>query len=296
MPPEANAIPPRVAALQIAMCAVFGLGQIAAKTGLAGISPIYQAGLRSCGAVLILLLWVWLRRIPLRDGSHTVGHGLAIGLLFAGEFVALYLGLSQTGAARATILLYTAPFFVALGAHWFVPNDRLNRQKSIGLGLAFAGVLVAFQDRDTANISTLTGDLLCVLAAMCWAATTVYVKASPLRSVAPEKTLLYQLVVSAIVLMALSALLGESGVFASSPLVWLAFAYQTVMVASVGYLTWFFLVARYRASALSSYTFLSPVFGVLFAWWLLGEPISAVLFISVALIAVGIAFVNRSDL
>ena len=295
MPPETNAIPARIAALQVAMCAVFGLGQIAAKTGLGGISPIYQAGLRSCGAVLVLLLWVWLRRISLRDASRTAGHGLAIGLLFAGEFVALYLGLSQTGAARATILLYTAPFFVAIGAHWFVPNDRLNRQKVIGLALAFAGVLIAFQDRDTTNNATLTGDLLCVVAAICWAATTVYVKATPLRSVAPEKTLLYQLAVSAIVLLALSALMNEPGVFAASPLVWLAFAYQTIMVASVGYLSWFFLVARYRASALSSYTFLSPVFGVLFAWWLLGEPISAVLFISVALIAAGIVFVNRSS-
>jgi drug/metabolite transporter (DMT)-like permease len=292
---DAKTIPARVVALQVVMCAVFGIGQIAAKAGLAGISPIYQAGLRSCGAVLLIALWIWLRKIPLnwRDGSGR--YGMAIGLMFALQFVCLYLGLALTGAARATVLLYTAPFFVALGTHWFVPNDRLNRQKTVGLALAFAGVLVAFADRAAlSDRATLLGDLLCVAAAICWAATTVWVKATPLRALAPEKTLLYQLVISALVLLPVSALVGEPGVFAPTLLVWSALAYQTIMVASVGYLTWFFLVSRYRASALSSFTFLTPVFGVLFAWLLLGEPISATIVVAVLLIAAGIVFVNRA--
>ena len=277
------------------LCAIWGLGQIATKIGLEGISPLFQAGLRSTGATAIILIWIALRKIPMnwRDGTGWLGVG--IGLVFAMEFVCLYQGLVYTGAARATILLYTAPFFVALGAHWLIPNDKLTLPKLIGLLLAFAGVLIAFYDRlGASNPKALLGDILCLAAAFFWAMTTVMVKATRLRSVVPEKNLLYQLAVSSIVLMAGAQLAGEPGVFKGSATVWLAFLYQTLFIASISYLTWFFLIQRFRASALASFTFLTPVFGVVFAWLLLGEPVTLTIVLAMMLIAAGIVLVNRA--
>lgn len=294
MPNNTAPLPPHIAAIQVGLCMLWGLGQIAAKVGLTGISPLFQAGLRSIGATLVVLIWIRLRNIPInwRDGS--AGPAMALGLLFTLEFVCLYEGLARTGAARATLLLYTAPFIVAAGAHWFVPGDKLTRPRVAGLVLAFAGVALAFQDRlGDSGTTSLTGDLLCLAAAFFWAGTTIMVKATRLKAVTPEQTLLVQLIISALILPTLALLIGEPGVFAASPLVMAALLYQIVVIASFTYLMWFFLMARQRATTLSVFTFLTPVFGVLFAWLLLGETISPSIVGALVLIASGIVLVNR---
>jgi drug/metabolite transporter (DMT)-like permease len=100
-------------------------------------------------------------------------------------------------------------------------------------------------------------------------------------------------VVSAVVLLACSPLLGESMAIDARPIVLLAFAYQVVIVAFASFLVWFWLIRHYAASVISAFSFLTPVFGVFFAWLLLGEPISLSLLGAVVLIALGIYVVNR---
>lgn len=291
---DAKTLPATVAAVQVGLCAIWGLGQIATKVGLGGITPLWQAGLRSLGAALLVIAWMLVRRLPILSRDGTFVAGVAIGVLFALEFVCLYIGLVYTGAARATLLLYTSPFVVALGTHWFVPGDRLTRNKVLGLGLAFAGVVLAFHDRiGTPDRNALLGDVLCLAAAFFWGSTTIVVKATRLRQLQPEKTLLYQLAVSAVVLLGAATAAGEAGVFAPSPLVWAVLAYQTLVIAGISYLAWFWLVSRYRATTLHAFTFLTPLFGVLFAWLLLGERIDALQIAALAAIAAGIVLVNR---
>lgn len=295
MPDSPSALPPRVVATQIVLCMIWGLGQVATKVGNMGISPVWQAALRSIGATLLVSAWILWRGIPLRDRANTIVPGTLVGVLFAAEFACLFIGLLYTTAVRAVLLLYAAPFFVALGAHWFVPGDRLTRQKLVGLAAAFAGLVVAFGGRvGIADSSALLGDALCLAAAFFWGATTIVIKTTPLRRAPAELTLLYQLAVSAIVLVALSYAFGEPGVFAPSPIVWASLAFQTIVIASASYLAWFWLVARYRATTLHAFTFLTPLFGVVAGAVLLDEPIGASLVVALALIATGIVLVNRA--
>lgn len=276
-------------------CACWGLSQIAIKIANAGISPVLQAGLRSAGAAGLLLAWCRLRRIPLFGHDGTLWWGIAAGLLFALEFLLVYWGLSYTTASHGVVFVYTSPFVVALGAHAFVANDRLTRLRLLGLCAAFAGLLLAFADslRLPSRIE-LVGDVMCFAGAIAWGATTVLIKASPLARCRPEKTLFYQLGVSAIVLPAAARLLfGEPFALVPSAPVLLALGYQIVLVAFVSYATWFWLVAHYPASRLSAFSFLTPVFGVVFGALLLRETVTPLLLAAVALICAGIYLVNR---
>ncbi len=292
---DSPALPPRAIATQIALCAIWGLGQVATKVGNGGISPVWQAALRSIGAALLLSAWIVRRRIPLREHGGSVAPGVLVGVLFAAEFACLFVGLVYTTAVRAVLLLYAAPFFVALGAHRFVPGDRLTRQKVVGLAAAFAGLVIAFGGRlGSAEPTALLGDALCLAAAFFWGATTIVIKTSVLRRTPPEITLMYQLGISAVVLVALSYAFGEPGVFAATPIVWASLAFQTVVIACASYLAWFWLVAHYRATTLHAFTFLTPLFGVLAGAALLGESIGASLVVALALIACGIVLVNRA--
>jgi len=293
-PPAGTAPRPMDAAAagtMVMLCAMWGVGQAAIKIANTGMSPLFQAGLRSVCAALVLIAWMRLRGIPLRPAPGMARWGLLMGAVFALEFVFLYPGISLTLAARGTVLLYTAPFFVAIGAH-FVLGDRLTPPRIAGLLLAFGGVVVALADRGGGAQGDWRGDLLCLAAGAMWALTTLIVKASPLVSQRPERTLLDQLVVSAPLLLGASALAGEAGVFAPSAAVWTAFAYQ-VAIASFSYLGWFMMVQRHSPASVSAFTFLTPLFGVGFAALLLGEPLTPALVVAAALIAGGIWLVNR---
>ncbi|HRQ58658.1 MAG TPA: DMT family transporter [Azoarcus taiwanensis] len=279
--------------IMLVLCTVWGLQQVVVKLGNAGISPIFQSGLRSVGAFVLVLLWSKLRGVRLMASDGTLWAGILAGLLFAAEFALIYVALEYTDASRGVIFLYTAPFFVALGAIWLLPNERMRRVQWIGMALAFGGVVVLFgENLGRAGEQAWIGDLMILLAAALWAATTLVVKASALARVSAEKTLLYQLGVSAVVLPPLALLLGEPGVFAPSVTVWASVAFQIFVVASSSYLAWFWLIRHYPATRLSSFSFLTPVMGVLAGVALLGEPLTPAVIIALVLVGAGIWMAN----
>lgn len=282
-------------ALMVVLCAAWGLQQVAIKVANAGISPVWQASLRSIGAAALVWAWASYKGIRLFGRDGTLGAGLLSAALFAGEFAFIYWGLNYTAASRGVVFLYTAPFMIALGAHWFLPGERLRPLQWLGLACAFAGVLAAFgESLGLPTKSQFLGDAMLFVAAVLWAATTLVIKGSVLAKVSPAKTLFYQLAGSALALPFVSMALGEPGVIALTPLVLASLAYQTVLVAFASYLAWFWLVATYPAGRLAAFSFLTPIFGVLAGALLLGERISPALGAALGLVAFGIWLVNRS--
>ena len=280
----------------VLLCAIWGFTQVAIKMANAGVSPMMQAGLRSAGSALLLWAWSAGRGVPLfrRDGS--LGHGAVIAVLFAGEFILIYGGLVFTTAARSVLFVSTAPFVVALGAHVFVPGERLTRRKVIGLTCAFAGIVVAVADALRLPTRTeLVGDLMVLGGAICWGATTVAIKARRGVALTPNKTLFYQLAGSALLLFPLSVAIGEPGLVDPSPLVVGSLLYQIIVVAFASYLAWFWLLARYPASQLSAFSFLMPLFGMAAGALLLGERVGVALAGAMALVALGIYLVNSGQ-
>jgi drug/metabolite transporter (DMT)-like permease len=280
--------------LMLALAMLWGLQQVAIKLALAGASPVAQSAVRSIVASALLLGWARLRGIALFERDGTLAAGLAAGLLFGVEFVFIYAGLEHTAAARMVVFVYLAPVLTALGLAWFVPGERLRAVQWAGVLLAFAGLVVAFADGFAApGRATLRGDLYGVIAAALWAAPTVVIRASALAPVRAEKTLLYQLGVSALLLPAASWLWGERGITRLDATVIASLAFQSVVVAFASYLVWFWLLTRYLAARLAVFSFLTPLFGVAFGVLILGEALSPQFALAAALVGLGIALVNR---
>jgi drug/metabolite transporter (DMT)-like permease len=286
-------MPPRHAVLLVVLCATWGFAQITMKWGGEGISPLVQTGLRSALAIPFLLVWCRWRGVTVFRRDGTLAAGLLAGLLFSLEFWAIFRALELTAAARVVVLLYTAPFFAVIGAHVLVPGDRLTARKLGGLALAFAGLPVLFADRLGAPAdAALWGDLIALASGIFWGATITTIKASGLTRIASERTLLYQLAVSSL-LIPLGYAIGEPGLFAPTPRVLGSLAFQVLGVAVASYIAWFWLLQRHAASASAPFLFLTPVFGVGLAALLLGEPLTPALLASVALVGAGIWVVNR---
>lgn len=296
MPQHHSHLDSRAVLIMIALCAAWGLQSVAIKVAVAEVPPVYQAALRSVGAAVLILLWAALRRVPLLRPDGTLRAGIGAGLLFAGEFLLLFGGLEYTTASRAILFLYTSPFVVALGVHLLVPGEQLDRVQAAGLVCAFAGIVLAFGDGlRLDDYRQLLGDAMVLAAAVAWGATTVLIKASPLARAPAEKTLSYQLVVSALALPLFSLALGESWppLGALSALSLTSIAYQTAGIAFVSYLIWFWLIRSYPASRLATFSFLTPLFGMVAGGVLLGEPLTPALFGALVLVAAGIRLVNR---
>lgn len=284
------------ASIVVVCCLFWGFQQILIKAIVGEVPPLWQAALRFAGATAVLWLWCVWRRIPLFNRDGTLPAGLLAGLLFAAEFTCLYLGLRDTTASRLTVFLYTSPFFVALLLPRFVPTERLHGWQWLGLVVAFAGVAVAFGEGFTGPVAGphhLRGDLLALLAGAFWGLTTLVIRSTRLATASAEKMLFYQVAVTALVAPVLSLALGEAWSLSYSATAWTSIALQTLVGAFASYLAWMWLLRHYPATRLSSFTFLTPVFALVFGVALLGEPLTVQLVLALAGVAVGIVLVNR---
>lgn len=282
------------AAIVVFLCLCWGFNQVAVKLALPDIPPLTQAWIRSAFAALFIWFYARARGISLDMRDQTLGAGIVCGILFAIEFIFIYRGLLYTTASRAVLFIYCAPFVVVLGSHFLVPNDRFRWTQWAGLLMSFAGLVLAFGvPTPAANANQLLGDVMLLGGGIAWGLTTLVIKSGSLAHAAPEKTLQYQLVISAVILAAFAWLFGERVTHAPGAVALWSLVYQTVWVVAVTFLIWFMMVARYSASRLSAFTFLTPLFGVFAGYVVMGDPITPAFAGAVALVIAGLILVNR---
>jgi drug/metabolite transporter (DMT)-like permease len=287
----------RVGALVVVACCLFwGFQQILIKSIVGEVPPLWQASIRFALATLLLVGWCVLRGVPLFARDGTLRGGLLAGLLFAGEFSCIYLGLQDTSASRLTVFLYCSPFVVALLLPRLVPTERLRGVQWAGLVIAFAAVALAFSEGfwgQPALPRQLRGDALALMGGVLWGLTTLVIRSSRLATASAEKTLFYQVAVTAAVAPCLSLALGETWSLSYSALAWGSIALQAVVGAFASFLVWMGLLRVYPATQLSSFTFLTPVFALVFGVMLLNEPLTVQLVLALVGVAAGIVLVNR---
>lgn len=271
--PDARAI-----GTMLMLCLVWGLQQVVLKATVQDIAPMLQISLRSGGAAVLVALVMLVRGEPWTRG--TARAGLAVGALFALEFVLVAEGLRHTSASHMVVFLYTAPIFAAMGLQWQLPSERMLPIQWLGIALAFGGLAVVFLGRtgstpgDTTQADMLWGDFLGLLAGAAWGATTVLVRCTRLTSAPPTQTLLYQLVAAFVVLLAV-AWFSDQVYWVPSARLWASLAFHTVVVSFASFLGWFWLLRRYLATRLGVFAFMTPLFGMLLGAWLLNEPLEA---------------------
>lgn len=277
----------------IFLTAAWGLNAVAGKIAVEGFDPMFLSFLRAVLAGGAVLLWCGYKNIRVFERDGSLWSGLLVGLLFGVEFALIYWGLDLTSASRANLMTNTMPLFTLLGSHYLL-GERASVLKILGTALSFVGVIVVLFDTLSMPSSTAVyGDLLCIAGGFAWAATAIAIRTTKVGTLAPEKTLLYQLLGAALV--------SAPFLFYSTDLVrnmnWLVFGslmFQSFFIVAFTYVIWFWLMTRYPLTGLSAFTFLSPVFGVLFSWLLLGEPLTKGLTGGLALIVTGLILVNST--
>ncbi len=292
-----QALDTRAIMVMLVLCAIWGMQQVVLKATVADIAPIMQIALRSGAAALLVALVMWWKNEPMNLRDGTLGAGVVVGLLFGFEFILVAEGLRHTTASHMVVFLYTAPMFAALGLAWRLPAERLGALQWLGIALAFGGIAFTFLGRSTAFAGSgnmLWGDFLGLMGGMSWAATTVVVRSSKLSSAPATQTLMYQLI-GAFAMLLIGAFATDQARFNPTPLVWASLAFHTIVVSFASFLAWFWLLRKYLASRLGVFSFLTPLFGMVFGAWLLHEPIEASFLIGAIPVLVGIVMVSGGN-
>lgn len=303
-PPAGATVPPRMrrssidglaAATMLALCATWGAQQVAIKLAAPDVPPLVQVALRFVlSTVLVAGFMAWRRVRP--SFGRTWRPGLLAGTLFAVEFLLIAEGLRHTSAGHMAVFLYSAPVFTAVGLHLLVPAERLRRTQWLGILVAFAGIAVAFlgdpRGGAAAARTSAWGDVLGVLAGALWGATTVVVRTTALSEAPAAETLLYQLAVAAVLLPPAAAFSTDPARLSFTPVAWASVLFQGIVVSFASYLTWFSLLRRYLATGLAVFSFMTPIFGVVFGVIVLGEPLTPAFLAGAALVLAGITVVS----
>jgi drug/metabolite transporter (DMT)-like permease len=279
------------ATLIFVLCVVWGFNQVIVKLALPEVGPIAQTGIRSAiGAVCVAAYALAAKRRIFRiDGTEIAG--AIVGVLFTVEFVTLYESLRWTTVARATVFIYSAPFFVALGAAFLLKEERLSARQWVGLALAFLGMATGLAGRGSGGGSGF-GDALALIAAVFWAATTVMIKATSLRHADPVKVLLYQISIASLLAAPTVWASGERAPSHVSAVTVAALLWQGVAVVGVSYALWFRALTRYPAAELSAFTFITPLVGVVGGALVFGERITPGFAAAIALVLAGLSLIT----
>ena len=270
---------------------LLAFNQVVIKVTNGGLQPVFFAGLRSAGAVLCIWLWLRWRGIPLRFEPGTRVAGFAIGCVFSFEFMCLFIALDLTAVSRASVIFYSMPVWLAIMAHFILPNDKVTPIKALGLGLALGGVAIAILTGAKGE-GSFWGDLAALGAAVGWAATAMLAKASSLSRVRPEIQLMWQVGVSAPLLLIAAMFFGPF-IRELEPIHIVGLVFQIVVVVSAGFIFWLWLLSIYPASGVASFSFLSPVLTVGLGWLMLGEKVGSSLIAALVLVTLGILLINR---
>lgn len=172
----------------------------------------------------------------------------------------------------------------------------MNRAQWGGIALAFMGIIITFYPTTTAInapaiAQVLLGDLYALMAGLAWALSTIIVRLSSLAQAPATQTLFYQLTGCFILLISIAFLTGQTTIHLTA-LTILSLSFQTLIVSFASLLLWFWLLRNYLASRLGVFSFLTPLFGVLFSVLLLNEKLEIKFIFGSILVLSGIVMMS----
>ncbi|MDF3837073.1 DMT family transporter [Cupriavidus basilensis] len=281
----------REAALLLGVVVVaWGINWPVGKALLHYLSPLWATTLRSAvGTAALLAICVARGRLILpRRGDMPVV--LCVGLLHMTAFSLLVsVGLQTVPAARSVVLAYTTPLWVVPGA-FLLLREPLTRARAAGVMLGLAGLALIFNPLafDWHDRAALLGNGLVLAAALCWAASILYVRAH--RWVSPPFELTFWQALLATCVLGVLALRQEGPPqLRPEPAFWLLLLYGGVFGIALAYWALTTVNRALPAMATSLGLLGVPVFGSLCSALALGEPLGPPLLGAMVLIVGGVA-------
>ena len=281
-------------ALLALLTSVFwGANTVVIKLGLADAPPLRLAWMRFVVGGVAIAVWAWAtgRLAGLRIARDEWRPMLMLALIFTAQIGSMNIGTSLTSAAHASILLNLYSVHTVVLSHFLIPGDRLTLRRVAGVAIAYTGIVVLFAGQMGGGSASLLGDAIVFVSAFLLAERLVYL-ARAVQQLDPVKLLLSQAAVGSALFMLGSALTE------TAPTVWTprlvgSIAYQGVLIAGFNFVVNLWLLQRYRPSTLVPFFLTQPLFGVVAAALVTGDPLTGHLLLACIAVAIGMGLTTR---
>jgi drug/metabolite transporter (DMT)-like permease len=287
---------------------LWGTAMVAMKGVMPHTTPLFMAGIRLIPAGILVLIvaailkrpqpqswqaWAWILLFALIDGT-----------LFQGFLAA---GLVKTNAGLGSVMIDSQPLAVAVMSAWLF-KEQIGAIGICGLilgvlGISCIGLPVEWLSQVATNPLTSQFDLagladrgewLMLLAALSMAVGTILIPFIT-KYVDPVIATGWHMIIGGMPLAIGSFYLESSQWMAITSSDWLAIAYSTIFGSAIAYGLFFYFAAQGNLTSLSSLTFLTPVFALLFGGLFLGESLDLLQWCGVSLTLVSILLINQRD-
>ena len=290
----ALSVPLGAVLVSIVIHSLWGGNPVAVKFSLLAFPPLTTAFLRFAIGIACIALWARWRGIRLLPEKGEWRALWLLAVLFAVQIGAMNVGFDHTTGAMGSVLIATNPLFAVMFAHFLIAGDRMTPAKALGLAVAMAGTSLALvADADIAGLEFGAVGNWIVLSSAVMLGLRLSLSARFVRRIEPTRVAMWQMVLS-LPMFGIGALAFEEIAWdqvGAGPIAGLL--YQGAVIAGVGFTVSYHLMRRYTPSVMMSFNFVSPVAGVLFSAWLLGDRVGTLLLAGMALVAAGLYLVAR---
>lgn len=262
-----------VALLAMFCCALWGISTPIVKMGYKHIDETHIPSLLLwvgtqfivAGFIAIGIQSIFSKKVALPKKESLKGIAIVSVLQTVLQYSLMYIGLSQTSSVKGAILKSTDVFVIVLIASLIFKLEKLTVKKLVSCIIGFLGIIIMNLDGLSFQISPV-GDGLVLLSVISYSFSVIMIKFFAEKE-QPIILCGYQMSLGGIVLMVLGLLLGGKFDFVGMLPVFICLS----LIYSVSYVLWTVLLKYNPASSVSIYSFMTPVFGVIFSSLLLSE-------------------------
>lgn len=217
--------------------------------------------------------------------------GISGGSLY---FLAENSAMNYTTATNDSLIVCSCPMFTMLLACMFIKTEHITRHRLFGTLIALAGMaIVVLNGQFVVHVSP-KGDLLAFIACLCWAVYSLIMIPISKRYNSlfiTRKVFFYGLLTIIPYFIFYPETIPWSSLCRQNVLFHLL--YLSLIASAFCFLTWTWVMKKLSVVIATNYVYLNPLATIMFAWWLLGEPVTLWLLIGTGLLLFGLYELNR---
>jgi len=289
---ESQAPRSRIAIALAIIYLVWGSSYFATKIMVTDEPPLVAAGLRFSVAGVLLIAFSWWRSGPPVLTRVELRH------VFAMAFLAVLFSNACHVIAMQYVQSNTAAFLNATPALWIAwlgtfgqRRKALSGSAQLGLLIGLAGVLLVLAPKGGFKLVGFGWQLLILLGCLSWSLGTIYHRNSGAAN-PPQMFVALQMLAGGLGLLTAAAVTGESFAFHWTPRAFAAFLFLTLASSCLAYSAYAWLTVHTSPVVVGSYGYVCPAVAALLGWLVLGETLSWIQIVGMAVILFGIALVT----
>lgn len=258
------------------LCMVWGTTWIAIKISLEGLPPFFGASVRFTLALLLLLGYIfWKRvslRLPKRDFLIIASSAF---LMYTLDYGLIYWGEQYLSAGVTAIFFATFPLFTGIWATFLFRSERFSRPKFVGLFLALIGVTIVFLDQliiTHFNQQVIWATAAIIIGAAGGAMSVVLIK-KYLPQVNPVALSFHQMLQGVVILYLFSLILEPWNPMNINLRIGLAVVYLGAIGSALAFALYYWLLQKWSATTLALIIYITPLVALLVDYLTFGEVI-----------------------